>query len=134
MVPVNLVVFWCFAKARGRWEEVPAKPDLTNATFGVKVKTQLRRVFKGTWPWWFAVIGYVISLLVVAFSAFLVLLYCLSFTEEKIKGWVLSSFFAVGEDVLLNEPIAIAFGVFLGSFGETFISKIIEEITDYFHL
>jgi len=76
-------------------------------------KNLFNKLVFGTWPWWCAIIGYVLSLCVVGFSAYIVLLYALMFSSVSVSAWVASSSISMLIDIIVSQPVMnIAFALF----------------------
>ncbi|XP_013393442.1 polycystic kidney disease protein 1-like 2 [Lingula anatina] len=58
-------------------------------------------------PWWFVVFGYILAFVAVFTSAFFTLLYSLEWGATKSTNWLLALFFALGESVLVVQPLQV---------------------------
>jgi len=126
--PINLLILVLFNKARPHPRDeikkpremsielsaISLSPTLTAPEKPLTGFQKFKAALAGKWPWWFATIGYFLSICVIGLSALFIILYAEFFEQATRHSWVISSFISIGQDFIINEPISSALGALLG--------------------
>jgi len=71
------------------------------------------RMFSVKFPWWMAVFAYTLWTGLVLLSTLLILIYGTSFDNTLLKGWLLSGWLSVAQDIIFNQPFFNFVSVYL---------------------
>ena len=61
--------------------------------------------FSLSFPWWFKIIAYILSLVFIIVSIFFIIVRGIEFGDEKVKKWITSLLVSFLTSVLLTQPI-----------------------------
>ena len=84
------------------------KPSLANSTkSGTSSKGKKVKKRRFTLPWWGVIIGWILCIICLAGSAFIVYAYGITFGNEKTTKWVTSLFISLFSSILLIQPLKV---------------------------
>jgi polycystin 1L2 len=73
-----------------------------------KKKTKKKKINKKlSFPWWFKIIGYLLSAVFMAVSVFFIIVRGIEFGDEKVKKWLTSLLVSFISSIFLTQPVKV---------------------------
>ncbi len=60
-------------------------------------------------PWWFKIIAYILSFILIVFSIFFIIIQGIKFGDEKVQKWLTSFVVSILSSIFLTQPIKVSF-------------------------